>query len=67
MRQQERATKNVEVEREIPDLPEIPADVLARFPSMVEYQRKQFQIWHTVQLVFREFRDAMQKVETSTS
>jgi hypothetical protein len=54
VRKQDKATKKTEVEREIPDWPEIPADVIARFPSLADYQRRQLQAWHTVKLLLRE-------------
>jgi len=57
VRQQERATKSIEPEREIPDWPEIPAEVIARFPSMGEYQLKQAKVWNLLMLLLREMRN----------
>lgn len=60
MKPQGRVTKNVEVDREIPDLPDIPHDVIARFPSMAEYQRQQARAWYAIQLLLREMQRAIQ-------
>jgi hypothetical protein len=57
MKQQERATRKTEVEREIPDWPEIPSEVIARFPSMRDYYHRQAEAWHTLKLVLREIRE----------
>ena len=63
MRKQEKVSRDpsAEIGREIPDWPEIPKEVIQRFPSMAEHQRRQREVWYALRLLLRDLMALQQQ------